>query len=148
MRSLSAPLARARGGFMFIELLIVLGIMGILMTIVIVAINPTKHLCVAANTKRNITVRELEHAINEYQIRMNRRIALGAIPVGEANAIAICTENVTDPLCINLDVLVPDYIINIPQDPSETNPVYSGYKAYRTEGGQDHIQSDHIESCL
>jgi type II secretory pathway pseudopilin PulG len=66
---------RSHRGFMFIELLIVLGIIGILGTIVIVAINPTKHLCETANAKRHITVRELGNALNQYQIRARHPVA-------------------------------------------------------------------------
>jgi hypothetical protein len=139
--------ARSHTGFMFIELLIVLGIIGIIGTIVIVAINPTKHLCESANAKRHIIVRELGNAVNQYQIRM-RRPVIESIVVGEANARPICRHGVTtDTSCVNLDMLVPEYILQIPVDPLETIANFSGYGIYRLPGGLDLTKSNHIEAC-
>jgi hypothetical protein len=133
---------------MFIELLIVFGIIGILGTIIIIAINPTKHLCETTNAKRHINMREIGNAANEYQIR-TRQTILVSMPVGEANAIPICTVGVsTDSTCANFDVLLPDYIGDIPRDSLETNPNYTGYSIYRLPGGLDLVRSDHIETCL
>lgn len=131
---------------MFIELLIVLGVMGILSAIVIVAINPKKNLCEVANGKRHITTRELTNAVNEYEIRTFQK-AGGDVPVGEANAKPICRQSITNPSCINLDVLVPDYIIAIPQDTAETGTLLSGYSMYRFPAGMDTVISTHIEAC-
>lgn len=133
---------------MFMELLIVLGIMGILAVIVIVAINPVKHLCEAANTRRNVTTRELTNALNQYQIRTRTRAGGGSIPVGEANATPICRLGVTnDATCINLDVLVPDYLADLPVDQAETNANYTGYGIYQMLGGLDLVTAIHLESC-
>ena len=137
----------AHDGFMFIELLIVLGMMGVLASIVIVAINPTKHLCEAANAKRHFTVREFGNALNEYQIR-TRMNAAGSLSPGEGNAKPVCRQSVVNDLsCINLDTLAPDYLQEIPMDPLETNANYSGYSVYRLPGGLDLVRSDHAEPC-
>lgn len=138
----------ARKGFMFIELLIVLGVMGVLATIVIVAINPGKHLCMAQNAKRNLSMHEIKGAIDAYQARERHRATGDAVPVGEANAVPICAQGVTgDATCVNLDLLIPDYIVALPQDPAETNPNYSGYSIYRSAGGIELIRSDRLEVC-
>jgi hypothetical protein len=64
------------------------------------------------------------------------------------NAKPVCRQTVTtDSSCVNLDALVPEYILEIPVDPLETNPNLSGYKIYRLPGGLDLIQSDHLETC-
>ncbi len=140
------PPARNRGGFMFIELLVVFGVIGIIGTIVIVAINPQKHLCETSNAKRHITVRELGNAVNQYQIRA-RRPAVASMPMGEQNAVAICAQGVTDAGCVNLDMLTTEYILEIPKDPLETNPNLSGYSIFRLQGGLDLVRSDHLEAC-
>jgi type II secretory pathway pseudopilin PulG len=132
---------------MFIELLIVLGVIGMITAIVIVAINPSKHICEAENGKRHIKAREFSNAINEYQID-SLRPAVASVPVGQANAQPICTQGVTnDATCINLDMLAPDYLLTLPQDDDEQNPNYTGYNMYRMTGGLDLVVSNHIKDC-
>jgi len=48
-----------RPAFTLLELLLVLGIMGILAAIVLVAINPTKQLRDARGSSRDVSVREI-----------------------------------------------------------------------------------------
>ncbi len=142
------PLLGLRKGFLFIELLIVMGIMGILMSIVVVAVNPRKHLCDTNNAKRASTAREMTNAINQYQVNTFQRAGGDGIPVGEANAVPICRYGVTgDSTCVNMDVLVPDFLLELPVDTAEANPNYSGFVTYRLAGGLDFASSSHMENC-
>ena len=61
-----------RKGFTLMELLLVLGILGILATMVLIAINPTKQLDDARGVSRNVAVREMENAISQYIIDGNQ----------------------------------------------------------------------------
>jgi type II secretory pathway pseudopilin PulG len=116
---------------MFIELLIVLGILGILSAITVVAINPAKHLCDVRNAQRLVTARELTNAVNQYAIATYQK-ANAAVPAGEDHAKPICRGGVTnDPGCVNLDALVPEYVIALPVDASEANQHWSGYGVFR-----------------
>lgn len=133
---------------MFIELLFVMGIMGMLTAIVLVAINPKKHLCEASNARRHITARELANAVNQYEIRTHRKVISGELPVSEVNAKPVCRFGISnDPTCLNLDVLVPEYLVRFPQDDTETNPHYAGYSMYRMAAGLDLVAPDHLEDC-
>lgn len=138
-----------RGGFMFIELLIVIGILGMLAAITVVAINPSKHLCETNNAKRRITEREISNAVNQYEISTFAKAAGGAMLQGEQNARPICAQGVTnDVTCVNLDVLVPEFILELPKDIRETNASYSGYGIFRMPGGMDLVKANHLEDCL
>jgi type IV pilus assembly protein PilA len=53
-------------GFTLIELLVVIGILGVLLAIVIVAINPAKQFAQANNTTRRSSVIALLNAVNQY----------------------------------------------------------------------------------
>ena len=132
---------------MFIELLIVFGILGVLSAITIVAVNPRRHLCEAQNAKRWVTAREFTNAVNQYAIRA-RQPASGGIPDGEANAGPICRLGATG-ICIRLDVLVPEYLITLPVDDSEPDPALTGYRIYRRGAPVilDQVVSGHIEDC-
>lgn len=133
---------------MFIELLIVLGVMGILTTIVLVAINPQKHLCEASNARLHISARELANAVNQYEISTHKKAAGDTVPVGEMNAKPICrTAITTDDTCINLDLLVPIHLIRLPQDDNEPNLHYTGFSLYRLAAGMDLVRADHIQNC-
>lgn len=133
---------------MFIELLIVLGLLGIISAVVIVAINPRKHLCESVNAKRAVFAREMTNAVNQYLIRTYNQVQ--DIPVGVENATPICRYGVTGDLtCMSLDALVPDYTIALPQDELETNANYSGYRIYRhlSQAGLNQVESAHVQDC-
>jgi len=114
-----------RKAFTLLELLIAIGIIGILTAIVLVAINPTKQLQDARGANRNVSVREIENAINQYIIDLN---TLSGIPSGKANAQDICRPGGAG--CYDLSVLTPTYLASIPIDPDETDVNLSGYRIY------------------
>jgi type II secretory pathway pseudopilin PulG len=133
---------------MFIELLIVMGILGILATATVVAINPQRHLCEAENAKRRVTAREITNAVNQYAIA-TARPANPAVPGGEGNAAPICRQGLTDAGCLSLDALVPDYLLVLPVDAAEPNPLLTGYRIYRLTSGfeVETVVPDHLAEC-
>lgn len=124
-----------RPGFTLLEILLVLGILGILATIVLIAINPTKQLNDARGANRKASVREIENALSQYIIDGN---TVSSIPVGTANAQDICQTTVTGTDCTDppvdgydLSALAPTYLVDIPIDPNETGSLITGYRIYR-----------------
>jgi len=112
---------RSPRGFTLIELLLVIGIIAILASIVIVAINPTKQMGDARDAQRRSDVNTLLNAIYQYAID-NKGVMPGCLgaataPVGPQHICinATCTT-VTDP-CDLHTTLTPDYLVSIPSDP-------------------------------
>lgn len=109
------PRSTLRKGFTLIELLLVIGIIAILASIVIVAINPTKQLGDARNAQRRSDVNTILNAVYQYAIDNNGTLP-STIPTTTASAIckataASCNHGV------NLRVLTGSYLVSIPSDP-------------------------------
>lgn len=117
-----------RQGFTLIELLIVVGIIGTLASVTIVAINPNKQLNAARDATRLSNVKQLQSALSQYIVDNGSFPNAALIPVSPANAKPVCKQGVTgDATCVNLDALVPTYIVALPQEALEPTPNHSGY---------------------
>ncbi len=96
-------------GFTLIELLVVIGILAILLSVVLVAINPARQFGQANNTKRRSDTAAILNAIGAYAADNK-----GALPASiTATSGTISTAGID--LC---SVLVPTYISALPTDPS------------------------------
>jgi prepilin-type N-terminal cleavage/methylation domain-containing protein len=133
-----------RSGFTLIELLIVMGMLGIITTVVLVAINPTKQLYEARSAERAVLVREQENALMHYVIDRWEDPAPD-IPLGEGNAKPICRFAVSNIICVNIDgVLSQDYLVAIPVDRTQTGTLITGYRIYKDQSGRPHVCSDFL----
>lgn len=108
-----------RRGFTLIELLLVIGIIAILASIVIVAINPTKQLGDARNAQRRSDVNTILNAVYQYAIDRNGALPTG-IPTGTAKHI--CKTAYDAAGCnngVSLRTLSGAYVVAVPADPQE-----------------------------
>lgn len=122
---------RARRGFTLIELLLVIGIIAILASIVIVAINPTKQLGDARNAQRRSDVNTILNAVYQYSIDNS-----GNLPSGITTTVrTICMADLTGASCtgatfpnagVDLSALVGTYLVGIPKDPQITATTGTG----------------------
>ncbi len=131
----------SRHGFTLIELLLVIGIIAVLASIVIIAINPTKQLAQARDTQRRSDIQAILNAVYQYQIDTGSLPA--GIPIGADNAIEICNSNHLD--CtglLDLNALTGSYIVRIPQDPQidSENPG-TNYSMYKTANGRITVEA-------
>ncbi len=106
-------------GFTLLEILLVVGMIAILASIVIVAINPNKQLAEARNTQRRSDVNTILNAVYQYSLDNNGNMP-GTIT---GTATNICNTPAHTGNCsglIDLSVLTQNekYLTSIPKDPS------------------------------
>ncbi|KKU20063.1 MAG: hypothetical protein UX30_C0004G0011 [Candidatus Saccharibacteria bacterium GW2011_GWA2_46_10] len=130
---------RFHRGFTLIELLLVIGIIAILASIVIVAINPTKQLGDARNAQRRSDVNTVLNAVYQYAIDNNGTLP-GTIPSGTAKLI--CESDTTGDPCtvtaggVDLSSIVGTYIVDIPEDPQDAATGTVGYTIVQDANGR------------
>lgn len=96
-------------GFTLIELLVVIGILAILLSITLIAINPSRQFSQANNTKRRNDVLQILNAVHQYAADNK-----GTLPSG-ITTTAQAISNTAANICGNV---MPTYISALPQDPS------------------------------
>ncbi|MEK7563577.1 MAG: type II secretion system protein [Patescibacteria group bacterium] len=113
-------LLKKRSGFTLIELLLVIGIIAILASIVIVAINPTKQLADARNAQRRSDVNTILNAVYQYAIDNDGNLP-GCLPTATVGtAYNVCTISACTGVTngCSLSSLTGTYLVSIPVDPS------------------------------
>jgi len=120
-------LIRKQGGFTLIEILVVIGIIAILATIVLIAINPALQFRKANDTQRTSNINAILNAVGQF-IADNK----GKLPTGIDTDVATkeTISNTDADICSQLS---PKYISSLPVDPDATGPVTNCAAAYDTE---------------
>ena len=110
----------SRSGFTLIELLLVIGIIAILVSIVIVAINPAKSIGEARDAQRRQDVHTILNAVYDYLLDNDGTLPAG-IPVAAPKVI--CQSDVAPADCaakyngVSLRVLSGSHLSLVPRDP-------------------------------
>jgi prepilin-type N-terminal cleavage/methylation domain-containing protein len=122
--------ARKRGGFTLIEILVVLGILAILATLVLVAVNPGRQFKMARDTKRAANVATILNAVSQnIADHSGSFVCLGTtigIPTTETEITSI------EPGFNLAECIVPDYISGLPYDPGSDGAYYTNETDYNT----------------
>jgi type IV pilus assembly protein PilA len=112
-------LPKTQKGFTLIELLVVIGILAVLLTIVLIAINPARQFSQSNNTKRRSDVNAILNAVHQFAAD-NR----GTLPTGiTTSALPIRRSATPDPttesdICASVVTL---YLAALPSDPLTNN---------------------------
>ena len=111
-------------GFTLIELLVVIGIIGILIGVVLVAVNPQRQFAQARDTQRRSDLYSITNAIYQYATSNN-----GNLP---AAITTTATHIGTGSGNVDLSTsLVPTYLPSVPKDPSTGTDADTGYVIFK-----------------
>jgi type IV pilus assembly protein PilA len=103
-----------KGGFTLIEILIVIGIIAVLATIVLVAVNPARQFAQANNAHRASDINALLNAVGQYIVDSK-----GVIP----SQITTTSQDISNSGADICALLMPTYIPSLPQDPRSNDGV-------------------------
>lgn len=130
--------------FTLIEVLVVIGIIAVLASIVIVAINPAKQFAQARNSQRVANVNAILNAVGQ-RMADNKGVFEGSFTVDgssyECGAITTATSSISSAESTAagaLGCLVPTYIPSLPSDPADSNTedAATGYEIRVSGGGR------------
>lgn len=114
---------RKNSGFTLIELLVVIGILAILLSIVLIAINPARQFAQANNTRRRSDTVAILNAISQYAADNKGTlpsVLQGYITANDTTAHEIASGAGNADLCADIIVNV-QYMPALPSDPKAPN---------------------------
>ncbi len=122
-----------RPGFTLIEIILVVALIGILASVVIIAINPAKQFASTNNAKRRADINVISSAVNQYLID-HKSLPSTITPT----STEICTTGGSCAGLIDLSVLTNGqlYLTSIPIDPTTTSTNGTGYTIALSTNGR------------
>lgn len=125
-----------RSGFTLIEILLVIGIIAVLATVVVVALDPLKRFQDARDARRHADIESISTAIAQYVIDNKGQFPSGVENPGRQlgtesggcifTDIHGCTTSNVDG-CLDLSTDLARYLKDIPFDPRDGNAARTGY---------------------
>lgn len=137
---------KKNSGFTLVELLVVIGIIGILFAVILIAVDPARRFSEARNAVRRQDVRTILEAIVEYATD-NR----GNLPAGLDSVVAsaqvigtmpsgcniTCPATLTANACLDLGAsLMETYLAEMPHDPESGEDYNTNYYVNKTAGNR------------
>ncbi len=147
----------SRKGFTLIELLVVIVIIGLLASIVFVAIDPAQRFADVRDARRRAETVSLLNAILKYQIDHDGDLPAGidsdpgtaqVLGTAPSGCDASCTAIATEEACLDVTAaLVDEYLASIPMDPDTGTVTNTDYYVNRSATGRITIGACDPESA-
>lgn len=119
-------------GFTLIEILVVIGLIAILATIVIIAINPSRQFAQGRNNQRLANVNAILNAIGQ-RVAENKGVFAGAIASSTCPTLTASSTVIANTGGVDLSCLVPTYLPTaLPFDPSAAGAHWTSETNYTT----------------
>lgn len=132
-------------GFTLIEILLVMGILGILATTLVVAINPSHQFAKARDAERETDLIAILSVVTQYSAEHSGELPDTDGDPETSNFPTSATCIGTDVGCFNLaaagesgDEIVPVYAVSMPADPKTGTAGNTGYTIYVDSNGHLH----------
>lgn len=135
-------------GYTFIEILLVIGIIGILSTVLMVVINPKQQIDRAQDAQRETDLVAIVSTIQQFAAENS-----GTLPDTDgdeetSNFPTTATCIGTDVSCFDLasagddeESIVPNFVVSLPMDPDTGTLENTGYTIYVDENGHLHASA-------
>jgi prepilin-type N-terminal cleavage/methylation domain-containing protein len=131
-------------GFTLLEILLVVAAIAILAGIVILAINPGKQLGDTRNAERRSDINTILNAVYQFSLDdatnalptvINAGTTCAAVTAAEQICASVGTPDCTGLTDLTGD-LIPTYIVNMPEDPQDTDANGTNYDIFRDANGR------------
>jgi type IV pilus assembly protein PilA len=140
---------KKKSGFTLLEILLVVGIIAILASIVVVALNPTRQFASVRNAQRRANISEINNALQQYYIDNS-----AYPPTIPTTLTEICNTGATSTghsvNCTgrtDLSYLVPTYLVAIPVDP-QTTGTSTNYKVMKNSSNKIVLEAAQAEQSM
>lgn len=135
---------KQKKGFTLIELLLTVALIGVLLGVIIVSVDPVEQFANARNRQREADTSSLVLAVERYIADNNGNLPGGIDGTDKAICQSTCITNSTQVSLAVLQPYLPEGVI--PTDPSEEGETLTGYTIRVTEGINVYVAAPNAEN--
>jgi type IV pilus assembly protein PilA len=128
-------------GFTLIEVLMVIGIIAVLASVALVAINPGRQFKLARDSQRTANVNAIINALGQNMSEHKGQLFCG----GSVATLPATSTNISSTGFDLAACVVPDYISSLPFDPSASGAHYTSQSSYDTKYTLYQESSGHVK---